>query len=176
MAPWTEPAETATDELVTLLTTARDAGTFDDQLAAIGTADSNLDIVRADCLIAKRYVPVSKLENLDDSLYVSLLPSPEGDEEGSGRGTTMKTFGVDLLIELSLPAYDSAAIAVLIGFGRQLSRLISHNATKRRRLTGIDSLWKSTDVVAKFDPAALYDATVFVHLRRFTFDLSEVIA
>lgn len=101
------------------------------------------------------------------------MPSPEGDEESGGRDSSAETFGVDLLIELSLPAYDSAAIATLHGFGRQLSRLISHNGKKRRRLAGLDAVWIGTESVAKFDPASLYDATVFVQLRRFSFDLKN---
>ena len=166
-----DPAELIADELVTELTTKRDAGSFDSILSDI-SSDTGLSITKTELDIKKRYVPLQFLGDLDDRLQVSVMPGPEGDRSVLNRNACEEELTIDLAVELYIDGANSVGIADLNRLTRKIADIIffeDEDADRRQRrvLTSVDARVRQERILARYDPAELLEHTVYLGFRRF---------
>tara|TARA_R110002072_G_scaffold238769_3_gene396388 strand:- start:9200 stop:9748 length:549 start_codon:yes stop_codon:yes gene_type:complete len=173
-----EPADIAADELLTVLQARKTAGDFTDLLSDISDIIGEVSgrtIAADNLIIAKRDVPLTYIGDLDENLNVSVMAGPEGVRELNTDSSCLEEFTVDVAIELHMDRGNSLANPLMRQLGRKVSDWIMFtdgdaDRRQRRRLTTIDSLVKRHQDVAKYDPLELLNNSVFLSLKRFTFD------
>lgn len=144
-------ADRAADEMVATITAARDGGDFAAELTALAVpmADPR-----------KAALPVSDLTSLESSVYVSLLPSLDGEEQIETRNKVEHRYSVGLCVECQCGRGDTARQASLMDLSQRIANLF-----KLARLSTVPGSWNRTRIMARIDRARLKEHEVFLSFR-----------
>lgn len=172
MAYSNDPADIACSDVAAAITAAAAGGDYDEVLTDIHAAPAVLDIATR--------VPLTTLEDLPTTdttptIYVSVMPSPDGEEELVDRTPRyLETFGVRLCIEAAASATNNALHVKL----RALARLIADplRVAPGKALASLPgSRWMTTKTVDRtnFDRLIQDPGNVFLSVRDLIYEVRD---
>jgi len=152
-------ADRAADEMAATITTARDASAYSIELTALGE-------VMRDPL--KRALPVSDFGDLQDGVFVSLLPSLDGMETKETREYTRHEYAVGLCVEARCGREDHVRQALLMDLSQRLANTFKPVALATG-LTTVPGKWQRTQIMQRIDRDRLRQHDVFLSFRHVVF-------
>lgn len=172
MAYSNDTADTACADVVAAIAAASVAGDFVEVLAAIHAAPAVLDIAAR--------VPITAVEDIatndaTPTIFVSVMPSPDGDDELHTRPDRfIQTFGVRLTIEAAASATDNDLLIKLRALSKRIADPLRTGAgSALTTLPG--SRWMATKTVDRtnFDRLLNDPGNVFLSVRDLIYEVRD---